>query len=216
MTAKSHIDDLTQLEAADPELLALAPSLSLARWGTFFFMALTASCALMLAFVLRLDVAYLFAPEAPRALGNVLAVSADSLPVNAHVRLEGAPMVATSVRYRRALGGGEYVAFALAGQRDVWVQVPVASGEGDRIFARSSFQGRLVRMRDLGGRFDSVQRYLAGVMRQPVDGDAYILLADEAPSDALWAAALVLLVLGFVFVDAYLLLRWFRPIPLDQ
>lgn len=219
MTAELHPQDpyAPGLEAADPELLAIAPSMPIARWATFVVMAVTAACAVILAFMLRLDVAYVFTSDAPRVLGDVLGVSPDALPRNGYVRLRGVPMVASSVRYTRAVGGGQYVAFALAGQRDVWVQVPIEDGaDPEQPFTRSEFDGRLVRMRDLGGRFEAVREYLAGPMHQPVDGDAFVLLADETPSDAIWAIGLVLLVIGFVVVDALLLLRWFRPLPLDQ
>lgn len=216
MTAELHPEN-PALEVEDPELLALAPPLSLRRWATFLVMAVTAACALILAFMLRLDVAYVFSAQEPRPLGDVLAVSADSLPSNGYVRLRGVPMIAHSVRYQRALGGGEYVAFPLAGQREVWVQVPVEEGgDRDAAFQRSEFDGRLVRMGDLGGRFASVREYLAGPMRQPVDADTYVLLAEDTPSEAYWAIGLVLLLIAFVVVDAMLLLRWFRPLPLDQ
>lgn len=217
MTAELHPQTHAAIEPEDAELLALERPLSLGRWATFAVMAFTAACACALALMLRLDAAYVFAPTEARALGDVLAIAPGTLPPNGHVRLRGVPMTANAVHYRRALGGGEYVAFPLAGQRDVWVQVPVdESGDRDAAFRREQFEGRLVRMGDLGGRFASVRAYLAGTMRQPVDADTWVLLADETPIGSIWAIGLVLLMVGFVLLDAWLLLRWFEPLPLDQ
>lgn len=178
-------------------------------------MAFTAACALLLAFLLRLDVAYAFTPAGASAVGDVLSADRAALPTNRLVRIEGAPMASNAVFFRRALGGGEYVTFSLAGQRDVWVQVPVEEGERMRALSQHSFEGRLVRVGDLGGRFDAVSAYLSGTLHQPIDDSAYLLLAGERPSNAWWAIALVALVLSFVAIDAYLLVRWFRPLPLD-
>jgi hypothetical protein len=200
--------------------LSVSGTLSWRRWGTFFVMALTAACAMILALMLRLDVRYVFASATPSVLGNVLQVDPANLESNRYVRLEGAPMVSNAVYYEHALGGSEFVAFALAGQRDVWVQVPIEPTESGSTreaasgaFARREFEGRLVRVGDLGSRFDSVRGYVAGSLHQPMDGESWVLLADEEPADYGWAIAIVLLVIGFVFVDAWLLLRWFKPLP---
>lgn len=211
----THPVDPSLDEALDPELLAIAPPLSIRRYATLVVMAFTATCALLLAFLLRLDVAYLFTSATATEVGDVLSADRAGLPSNRFVRIEGAPMASNAVYYQRALGGGAYVTFSLAGQRDVWVQVPVDDGEPMAAFARRSFEGRLVRVGDLGGRFEAVSGYLAGTLHQPIDEGAYLLLADERPTDAWWALALVALVLSFVVIDAVLLVRWFSPLPVE-
>jgi len=209
----AQLVDSRQAETLDPELLALAPPLSIRRSLTLLVMAFTATCALLLALMLRLDVAYLFTPSAAANVGDVLSADRSSLPSNRLVRIDGAPMASNAVYYQRAFGSREYVAFSLAGQRDVWVQVPVEDGAELAAFDRRSFEGRLVRVGDLGGRFDAVSGYLAQTLHQPIDESAYILLADERPQSAFWALALVALVLSFVVIDAVLLVRWFKPLP---
>ena len=103
----------------------------------------------------------------------------------------------------------------MAGQRDVWVQVPVQTDDRQAALGQREFEGRLVRVGELGGRFDAVRRYMSGSMHRPMDADSWVLLAEEAPSDSIWSILAVLLVLGFVAVDAWLILRWFTPLPLE-
>lgn len=210
-------DTLAQAGGVDEELLRLeaSPAMTWRRWGTFLVMAFTAAAATCLALMLRLDVAYVFAPSTPHAIGNVLAADVSELPSNRFVRLEGAPMMSNAVYYEHAVGGDEFMAFCLAGQRDVWVQVPVSEGSHDAALARREFEGRLVQVRDLGTRFDSVRNYVTGTLHQPMDGDSWVLLADEEPSGSLWSILAVALVIGFVLVDAWLVLRWFKPLPVE-
>lgn len=200
------------LEPVDAELLAIPASIAWTKVATFVAMAFTAACALALALTVRADVAYFFSSSRPVDAGNVLSASAGELPLGQYITLRGEPMASNAVTYERAMFGGRYVAFALAGQRDVWVQVPVGD-DASVAMRRGEFRGRLVPAGELGLRFDAVREYLAGTMGQPVSPSTLVLLADEPPRAALSALALVVFALLVVVIDALLLLRWFRPLP---
>ena len=69
----------------------------------------------------------------------------------------------------------------------------------------------MVTFDDLGGRYAG----LAAVMREqtnlPVNAGSYLLLSDESPSDYTWTWIVGLLCLSFVILDAYFIIRWFKP-----
>ena len=112
------------------------------------------------------------------------------------------------MRFRRVLSGTEYVVFPLAGQRTVFVSIPA-----DRIAEpRTSWSGRLVTFRQLGGRMSRVEDYFAQSLGMPVTGESFVLLADEAPGNYAWSAFLALLCLAFVVTNGLLIVRWFRRI----
>ena len=199
----------------DPELIALPAPPRVLRWTTLVVMAAVVASALGLAFSVRRDVGYFFSDDRARVLGAALAIDPAALESNTYVQLEGSPMLATSVRYRRMLGSSYYVVTPLAGQRDIYVQLAYDDRQQERMATRREFAGRLVRFGDLGARFRNVRRFLEEQMQQPVSADSYVLLVDEAPSGYGWSLALVFFAILIALVDAWLLLRWFRPLPAE-
>jgi len=129
------------------------------------------------------------------------------------VRIEGTPMASGTVRYSRLVTGSTYAVFPLAGQRNVFVQIPMDGPEDQRTLSAREFSGRLVTFGQLGGRFGEVRRYLDDTMEMPVSSESFLLLTDEAPGTYGWALLLAGLCILFVLVNIWLMIRWFRPLP---
>jgi len=199
-------------EGIDPELLDLPAPAKGRRLATMALMALSVVVALGLLASIRRDVSYFFHPGTPVALGEAVALEPAELEPNSYVTVEGTPMASGTVGYGRILGTGRYRAFPLAGQRNLYVQLPVESDDAARTSARRQFSGRLVTFGDAGGRFGTVRRFLESKMGMPVSGESYLLLADEAPSSYGGSLALVVLVSFAILVNLILFLRLFRPI----
>ena len=203
-------------EGIDPELLELPAPARGGRLATMALMALSMVVALGLLASIRRDVSYFFHPGTPVALGEAVSLDPARLEPNSYVTIEGTPMASGTVGYGRILGAGRYRAFPLAGQRDLYVQVPVESDDAARTSARREFSGRLVTFADAGGRFGTVRRFLENKMGMPLSGESYLLLADEPPSSYGGSLALVGLVVLAIMVNLFLFLRLFRPIRVRQ
>ncbi len=195
-------------DEVDPELLALPAPPPGRRFATMALMALVVVVAFALVASLRSDLTFFFVRDAVRDLGDVTTVAASSLTPNTLVTVEGTPLSAGAVRYRRVLTGDSYVVFPLAGQRTVFVHL----SEEAAASPRTTYSGRLVRFADLGGRLSSVREYLASTMDMPVTSDSYVLLVDETPASCWWAVGLAILAALFVLLDLMLIVRWFRPV----
>jgi hypothetical protein len=195
-------------DGVDPELLALPAPPPGRRFATMALMALVVVVAMALVSTVRSDLAFFFVRGGATDLGDVTTVAASSLTPNTLVTVEGTPLTAGTVRYRRVLTGESYVVFPLAGQRTVFVHL----SEDAAHEPRTVYSGRLVRFADLGGRLSSVRDYLAADMEMPVTNDSYVLLVDETPGSCWWAVGLALLAAIFVLVDVMLIVRWFRPV----
>jgi hypothetical protein len=195
-------------DAVDPELLALPAPPAGRRIATLGLMATVVVASLALATSLRHDLGYFFSRAEVVDLGPVGSVEPATLRPNSYVRIQGTPMAAGSVRYRRIVTGETYVVSALAGQRTVFVHMPASLERS----GRTELAGRLVTFGQLGGRLRAVQELLASELDMPVTSESFVILVDEAPSSYAWALALVLLCALFVVLDVVLVLRWFRPI----
>lgn len=178
-------------------------------------MALAVATALAILGVIRKDIAYFFADRQPVALGNTLELSAARLDhgvgPNRYVRLSGQPMGAAMVRFRTGVTGEAQLLFPIAGQREVFVQL--AAKDAATAMAAREFTGRLVRFSDLGGRLREPRRLVQARLEHPVPPEAYVLVHGEVPGGAIWPLLLALGCLLFAAVDTWLILRWFRPLP---
>ena len=199
-------------DGVDPELLALPAPPRGRRVVTLTAMALVATLGLALVATLRADIAYYFVSATVSDVGDAVELEPAALTPNTFVQVHGTPMASSTVRYSRMIGSAEYAVFPLAGQRNVFVQVPL---DGYELRSSSSrvFSGRLVTFGELGARYGAVRRHLADRMQMPVSAESFLLLADEPPSSYLWALGLAAMAALFVLLDLYLILRWFRPLP---
>lgn len=198
-------------EAVDPELLALPAPPQGRRNATLVLMAFVVTCSLALCASLRYDLSYFalsFSGASAVELGEVTDLDMGSLRSNGYVTVDGLPLSAGAVRFRRVISGTDYVIFPLAGQRTVFVAIPASQANDPR----SEWSGRLVTFRQLGGRMASVESYFAESLGMPVTGESFVLLADETPSDYVWSAFLALLCLAFALTNGFLIVRWFRKI----
>jgi hypothetical protein len=191
----------------DPELVVLAPPPQAQRLLALTVMAAAVVALLALVAGLRSDMAYALAGAQPQDLGTVSAVAAAELRSNAYVQLSGVPTVARTVEFRQGFGTVHRV-FPLAGQTLVYVGLQERGGES---FVRSEFTGRLVTFGELGARYSE----LARVMQQahmPVSSETFLLLVDERPRDYRWTWLVGALSLAFIALDAFFIVRWFKPL----
>lgn len=201
----------TRNQELDPELLALKAPPQTQRVITLTIMAAAVVAAMAMVLALRLDLAYSLASNQVADLGDVQSLSPSELTGNTYVRLSGIPSIASSVGFSK-IRGERYRVFPLAGQRTIYVQVRDDGGEN---FVRTEFKGRLVTFGELGGRYAGV----AEVMRAeglPVSSDSFLLLADEAPRNYAWTWLIAVLCVSFVILDAFFIVRWFRPVKLSK
>jgi hypothetical protein len=171
-------------------------------------MALAVVAALALVLSLMGDMGYALAKTQPRDLGDARQVDLAELESNSYVHIKAIPTVARAVRFSRGLGT-QYRVFPLSGQRQIFVQIEERGGES---FVRSEFSGRLVTLGDLGGRYADLAKAMEEQAGLPVTPDSFMLLADEQPGDYWWTWMVGLFCLGFVLLDAYFIVRWFKPV----
>jgi hypothetical protein len=195
----------------DPDLLALpAPPRARRRLSLALLAAvMVAAGALLLQ--LRADLVYAFAAERPTEIGDAATLPLADLVPNSYVRVRGTPMLSRMVRYERALSGEAFAVFPLAGQRQIFVQVPLAALQ-DPARTQGEFRGRMLTFGQLGGRLRPVRKYLARSMNLPVTAESFVVLAEEPPSAYGWALALCSLCAAIMALAAGLMLRWFRPL----
>jgi hypothetical protein len=179
-------------------------------------MALLAAVAVAAAALvghLRGDVAYSFASSKVNDLGDVTHTRLTDLVPNSYVRVRGTPMLSRMVKFERGLFGEGYAIFPIAGQHQVYVQVPLAALADPVRVAQGEFSGRLQTFGQLGGRLRAVRQYLAHEMALPITADSFVVLAEEPPSSYGWATALSALGLAIMGLSLAMLVRWFRGIP---
>lgn len=199
-------------EGIDPELLALPAPSQVRKWALTGFMALSTAAAIGLLLLLRMDLAFSLASSEVVPLGAARDLDAASVASNRVARVSGTPMMSNTVYFTRLFGESRYAIFPLGGQRSLYVQVELRDGEDASALAQNEFEGRVVRMSEVAGRFGDVPTYMSRELDLPVDGESLVLLANERPSDMLWVwlvAAFVLVVIG---TNVFMLLRWHRPI----
>lgn len=200
-------------EGLDAELLSLPAPPRGRRFLALTLMALTVVASFGLLMSLRRDVSYFFSDAHAVDLGEATAVNAAALPSNAFVRVSGTPMASHTAHATRVIGGTTYAIFPLAGQRAIFIEMPVSSADDERRMSRREWSGRLVTFGELGGRYASVRSYLREQMDVPVTSETYLLLADETPGEYVWSLGLAFVCVAFIAINVLLLLRWFRRIP---
>jgi hypothetical protein len=201
-------------DAVDPELLALPVPPRGRRLFAMTLMAAVMVGSVALIGQIRGDIAYFFSPDTVIDLGPARLAAPADMPTNAFVRVVGTPMLSKMVKFTQPLTGSEQVVFPLAGQRHLFVQVPLDDLNDPDKGARGEFFGRLVTFADLRGRMGAVQGYLHDAMDMPVTSESFVLIVDEGPESFLWAPLLAALCLAFIALTVWMLLRWFRPLPL--
>jgi hypothetical protein len=196
----------------DPELVALPAPPRGMRLLSLALLAAVVAAAGALLLHLRADVAYTFASDRAADIGDAAKARLAELVPNSYVRVRGTPMLSRMVRYERALSGEAYAVFPLAGQRQIFVQVPLAALQDPARVAQGEFSGRLLTFGQLGGRLRPVRQFLASTMHLPVTAESFVVLAEEPPAANGWVLALCTLCVGIIVLAGSLMLRWFRPL----
>jgi len=186
------------------------------RLWAMTLMAAVVALALGLASSVRSDMAYALLSDRAQPLGDAIHLDPATLPSNAYVVVRGAPMLSGMVRFEVGLFGAEYAVFPLAGQRNVFVQVPAESLRDPRTAANTEFAGRMITFGELGGRFRVVREYLARRMNLPVTAETYLVVADDPPRSHAWSLFFGAFCLSVVLFNVWLFSRWFRPITRRQ
>lgn len=215
MTRSSTSDpegSLPATDEVDEQLAALPGPPRGRRLLAMASMAAVVVAAAGLLLNLREDVAYSFAESRTVDVGDANGVELSELETNRYVRVRGTPMLSRMVRFERAISGQQYAVFPLAGQRQIFVQVPVEALSDPARAAQGEFSGRLLTFGQLGGRFRVVREYLSRDLGLPVTAESFVVLAEEPPSSYGWAIGMSALCLAIIALTSWLLLRWFKPI----
>lgn len=219
------------IDAIDPELLALpAPS---RRERTFALTVLAAGAAasLAVAFALRSDVAYALGGGRAADIGDLRLATDATLAAHANgfVRATAALGVAGGIRYERPLTEDTYRALPVVGRTanapdapnaahaTVWVEVRVPYGEeSGRWEPPRAFAGRLVRFDAAGPRHSGLARAIRDATATPVPPGAFLLVDEEDPAHARWTAFLALVFVGIAAANAAAIGRLVRRIPIPR
>jgi hypothetical protein len=210
-------------DEVDPELLALPDPPRTERTITLLVLVVTALASMAMVLVLARDAAYAFASHGATDLGELRTSSPGAVGENKLVRGQGMLGAVGAIRYERPFESSSYRVAPVAGRPDVWVEMRVPAGEETaRFVPPSSFTGRLVRFDSAGPR----HRGLAAAIRdagspqaapalatsEPVPAGAWLIVDGDAPDDARWAVALVLLFFGFAGWNAGVLIRLIKKV----
>jgi hypothetical protein len=182
------------------------------RLVTLTVMAAAVVAAMTLVFSLAGEMGYALGRRQPVELGDVRKLAPAELPSNTYVPVTGIPTVARAVRFTKGLGT-TYRIFPLAGQHNFYVQLEDTGGES---FVRSEFSGRLVSFDDLGRRYADLAKVMERDTGAAVTADSFVLLADESPDDYTWTWLVGLFCVSLVMLDAYFIVRWFKPVKWTQ
>jgi hypothetical protein len=198
---------------ADAELLALPAAPRGRRWLSIALLGSVIVGASVLLLYLRADTGYSFTAERALDIGEANSAELADLVPNRYVRVRGAPMLSRAVRYERSFSGREYAIFPLAGQRQIFVQMPLRALEDPGRIARGEFAGRLMTFAQLGAGMRPVRHYLADALGMPVTAESFVVLAEQPPSAYRWVRWLSLACALMIAFSAWLIWRWFRPRP---
>ena len=197
-------------DGLDPELSALPPPPAGRRFLTGASMLAVIFASLAMIAFLRADIRYFFAPDEAASLGVVTALDPARAEPNQHVQIQGLPMRANTVRYKRLVSSDTYEVFPLAGQRVVFVQTVAGATEPSGA-APGTYSGRLVTFGMAGSRYTEVRSELERLGMR-VSDESFLLLADQAPRDYAWAPLLALLFAVFFVVNVVWFAYSFVPL----
>jgi hypothetical protein len=200
-------------DEVDPELLGLPDPPKKERTMTLVLLAVTALAALAMVFALRRDAAYAFASTRAAELGDLRSAAAGAFADNLFVEGFGMLGAAGAIRYERPFEEDSYRLSPVAGRSDLWVEVRVPAGqENARYVPPTHFDGRLVRLDRAGPRHRGLAKAALDATGQEVPANAWLLVDDEAPSNARWAVALVALFLAFAVWNLAAIARLVRRV----
>ncbi len=200
-------------DEVDPDLLALPPPPRGERRLTLAMLVLVSFVATAMAYALRSEAAYAWAPAGPADVGDLYTLDASKAESNRYVRGHGALGAALAVRFERPFESDTYRVSPVMGRNDLWVEVRVPAGdEGARYVPPATFSGRLVRWRDSGLRHRGLSSAVGLLTHEAVPDDAWLLVDGEPPSSARWTFGLLALFVGFAAWSLATVARLVRPV----
>jgi hypothetical protein len=203
-------------DEVDAELAALpAPSRTRGLTGMALMVSvMVLSAGLMV--VHRGDLQYLLATRVAKDLGDARQISVGSLSENEYASLQGMPLAARAVRFRRLGSSGIYRVYPLADQTRIFVERFTEDAATGRSRPHGEYTGRMMRMSHAGSAYKSVRATLEQQMGNPVPDDAWVLIDGEAPGDRYWTVAMYAMLALFFLFNTVTLVRHGRPVRDDD
>ena len=198
-------------ESSDPELEELPRPRRPGRVLTLVMLALTSVASLAMAWSLAGAARYALLSGPPANIGDLTQLKPSSSEANRWVRGEALLAVEGATRYSRPLDRDSFRLAPVAGNRHLWVEIRVPSGnEGPYFVPPTSFVGRLLPASRAGLRYQGLVRRIRNGGRVP--GDIWLLVDGESPAGTRWALGLFLLFAGFAMFCGYGLFQLLRPV----
>lgn len=182
----------------DPDLVALPGPPKGERTATVLMMAVTAIAAAWMSFVLLGEARYALMPGQLTDVADLATLNPTADLENRYVRASGLLGTVGAIRYGRAAEGDSFRLAPIAGNNKIWVEIRVPEGfEGPRFVPPSNFAGRLVPFKQAGIRHARLPESVRAQTDLQVPNDAWVLIDGCSPRASRWAAALVMLFIGF-------------------
>jgi len=190
-------------DGPDPELLALPGPPKRERTLTVVLLAVTALASLGMVIALSRDAVYglTSAREADSSCtGEVTSLAGDALTSLSNRYACGNARLGASggVRFERPFATDSFRILPALGRQDLWVELRVPHGQENGRYVPPSFVGgRMVRFDEAGLRHRGLASAIDMTTGTKVPEGAYLLVADEGPSNARWACVLVVMFAAF-------------------
>lgn len=182
----------------DPDLVALPGPPKGERTATVMMMAVTAIAAAWMSFVLLGEAQYALTPGHLTDVADLATLNPTADLDNRYIRASGLLGTTGAIRYGRAAEGDSFRLAPIAGNDKIWVEIRVPEGfEGPRFVPPTNFAGRLVPFKKSGIRHTRLPESVRAQTEKQVPDDAWVLIDGCSPRASRWAAALVMLFLGF-------------------
>ena len=200
-------------EEVDQELVELPDPPRGERRVTLLVLALTAVASVAMVGSLWRDAAYAFAAPREADLGELKSAPVGAFAPNTFVQARGRLAAAGAIRYERPFVEDSFRVTPVAGRPDVYVEVRVPAGEETaRYVPPTELHGRMMRFDATGPRHRGLRAAIAERTGTPVPAGAWLIVDGEAPEQARWAVALVVLFLGFAAWNAAAIARLVRRV----
>ena len=185
-------------EHIDPELLELPDPPRVERRITLLVLLMTAVASVAMALALRNDAKYAFAETIPEDLGELGRAAPGAFVQNHYVHGRAVLGGASALRFERPFQSDTFRVSPVQGHPNVWAEVRVREGaETGRYVPPTEFTGHLVRFDDAGPKQRGLARAIEDATGQKVPAGAWLIVDGEAPSEAKWAVALIMLFSAF-------------------
>jgi hypothetical protein len=200
----------------DPELEALPTPSRRERTLAVTSLGLAVLASLVLAFMLRRDVAYALSSRRAAFLGDLSSVTTSSLAAHENRLVSGSGLLgaAGGLRYERPFRQDTFRTLPILGRVDLWIEVRVPAGqEGGRWVPPRAFMGRLERFGATGPSHQGLRSSIELATGAKLSEGSWLLVDGEDLADARRAIVLSVLLLGLAAYNALGIARIIRRVP---